>query len=97
MCGDGMLDPMEGEECDDGNQDTTDSCVGEYSSNFVSLFSLFITNNKPTDPQQRYQSALPLKSQWRTIALHCVSTSFCLIYFDFQAVEGLSVGMVTYT
>ena len=28
MCGDGMLDPMEGEECDDGNQDTTDSCVG---------------------------------------------------------------------
>ena len=30
MCGDGMLDPMEGEECDDGNQDTTDSCVGQY-------------------------------------------------------------------
>ncbi len=29
MCGDGMLDPMEGEQCDDGNQDTTDSCVGE--------------------------------------------------------------------
>ena len=30
MCGDGILDPMEGEECDDGNQDTTDSCVGGY-------------------------------------------------------------------
>ena len=34
MCGDGMLDPMEGEECDDGNQDTTDSCVGSFSNIF---------------------------------------------------------------
>ena len=32
MCGDGMLDPMEGEECDDGNQDTTDSCVGSFTN-----------------------------------------------------------------
>ena len=40
MCGDGMLDPMEGEECDDGNQDTTDSCVGSFININILLHSI---------------------------------------------------------
>ena len=42
MCGDGILDPMEGEECDDGNQDTTDSCVGGYLWLSIYLNIIFI-------------------------------------------------------
>ena len=39
-CGDGMLDVDSGEQCDDGNDDPADDCVGEYlSANFNLLAS----------------------------------------------------------